>query len=114
MQDLNNSLTTYLKRGLFGARMTSRQGIGAPNPNWIPVGNDVVRRVAERSAATLVAGTSTSSTARAPRAVALWPNKGEPDPRPPLGSTYQRISPVRPRKPIVPENASAALHLSAI
>jgi cholesterol oxidase len=48
MQDLNNSLTTYLKRGLFGARMTSRQGMGAPNPNWIPVGHDVVRRAAEK------------------------------------------------------------------
>jgi cholesterol oxidase len=48
MQDLNNSLTTYLKRGIFGARMTSRQGVGAPNPNWIPVGNDIVRRVAEK------------------------------------------------------------------
>ena len=53
-------------------------------------------------------------TALSERAVALWPNKGEPDLRPPLGSTYQRISPVRPSSPIVPESAPAALRLSAI
>ena len=53
-------------------------------------------------------------TALSERAVALWPNKGEPDPRPPLGSTYQRISPVRPSSPIMPESAPAALRLSAI
>ena len=47
------------------------------------------------------------------RAVALWPNKGESDPRPALGSTYQRISPVGPHNAIVPENAPAALRLSA-
>lgn len=33
MQSLDNSLTTYLKRGLFGRRMTTRQGIGEPNPD---------------------------------------------------------------------------------
>ena len=48
MQDLNNSLTTYLKRGLFGTKLNSRQGRGAPNPNWNPVANDVVRRAATK------------------------------------------------------------------
>ena len=48
MQDLNNSLTTYLKRGLFGTKMTSRQGSGEPNPNWIPTANNVARRVADK------------------------------------------------------------------
>jgi cholesterol oxidase len=169
MQDLNNSLTTYLKRGLFGAKMTSRQGVGAPTPNWIPVGNDVVRRAAPKLGgdprgwyfdvvnrpttahflggcpigdspttgvvdpyhrlygypglhiidgstitANLGVNPALTITALSERAVALWPNKGEPDPRPPLGSTYQRISPVRPRSPIVPESAPAALRLSAI
>jgi cholesterol oxidase len=65
-------------------------------------------------AANLGANPALTITAQSERAVALWPNKGEPDPRPPLGSTYQRISPVRPRDPIVPENAPAALRLSAI
>ena len=53
-------------------------------------------------------------TAMSERAVALWPNEGESDPRPPLGSAYQQISPVRPRNPIVPESAPAALRLSPI
>jgi cholesterol oxidase len=169
MQDLDNSLTTYLKRGLFGRKMTSRQGAGEPNPNWIPIANEITRRAAEKIngdprglygdivnipttahfiggcpigdspatgvvdpyqrlygyrglhvidgsavAANLGANPALTITAQSERAVALWPNKGEPDPRPPLGSTYQRISPVPPRNPIVPENAPAALRLSAI
>ena len=44
MQTLDNSITTYWKRG----RLTSRQGHGAPNPTWIPVANDAVRRMAEK------------------------------------------------------------------
>lgn len=48
MQSLDNSITTYGKRSrLLGWRMTSRQGHGAPNPTWIPVGNQVVTRMAE-------------------------------------------------------------------
>lgn len=48
MQSLDNSITTYGKRSrLLGWRMTSRQGHGAPNPTWIPVGNQVVSRMAE-------------------------------------------------------------------
>jgi cholesterol oxidase len=47
MQSLDNSLTTYTKRGLLGRRrLTSRQGYGEPNPTWIPAGNDAVRRLA--------------------------------------------------------------------
>ncbi|WP_424397081.1 GMC oxidoreductase [Mycobacterium sp.] len=53
-------------------------------------------------------------TALSERAVALWPNKAGPDPRPALGSPYRRVSPVRPRNPIVPESAPAALRLSTI
>ncbi|WP_158886942.1 GMC family oxidoreductase [Amycolatopsis anabasis] len=49
MQTLDNSVTTYTKRGLFGRRtMTTRQGDGAPNPEWIPAGNQIARRVAEK------------------------------------------------------------------
>jgi cholesterol oxidase len=162
-------LTTYLKRGLFGAMMTSRQGVGAPNPNWIPVANDVVRRAAAKIdgdprgwyfdvvnrpttahliggcpigdspatgvvdayhrlygypdlhiidgstiAANLGVNPALTITAMSERAVALWPNNGDPDPRPALGSTYRRSSLVRPRYPIVPENAPAALRLLAI
>ena len=46
MQARDNSLTTFTRRGLFGRRMTSRQGTGEPNPSWIPVAHDAVRRMA--------------------------------------------------------------------
>jgi cholesterol oxidase len=51
-------------------------------------------------------------TALAERAMALWPNRGDPDPRPPLGEPYRRIAPVPPRHPAVPAHAPAALRLT--
>ena len=53
-------------------------------------------------------------TAQAERAMALWPNKGESDPRPPLGAGYRRVSPVAPRRPAVPPSAPAALRLPIV
>jgi cholesterol oxidase len=52
---------------------------------------------------------SLTITAQAERAMAFWPNKGEVDQRPPLGAGYERIDVVRPRKPVVPDHAPAAL-----
>ncbi len=49
MQSIDNSITTYTKP-LPGTRrryLTSRQGHGLPNPTWIPVGNQVVRKMAD-------------------------------------------------------------------
>ncbi|MCE0486266.1 FAD-dependent oxidoreductase [Ornithinimicrobium sediminis] len=47
MQSLDNSITTFTRRGWTGRRrLTSRQGRGEPNPGWVPEGNDAVRRVA--------------------------------------------------------------------
>ncbi len=48
-------------------------------------------------------------TAQAERAMSLWPNKGEPDPRPSPGQPYRRIAPVPPARPAVPGTAPAAL-----
>lgn len=49
MQHLDNSITTFTKRGPLGARiMSSKQGHGEPNPTWIPVGNEVTRRLAKK------------------------------------------------------------------
>ncbi len=48
MQSLDNSLTTYLTRGIFGRRMTTRQGTGQPNPEWIPAAHRVARELATR------------------------------------------------------------------
>ncbi|MDR7166866.1 cholesterol oxidase [Nocardia kruczakiae] len=52
MQSLDNSITTFTRRGLFGRRYTSRQGYGEPNPSWIPAGHEVTRRVADKLGAT--------------------------------------------------------------
>jgi cholesterol oxidase len=56
--------------------------------------------------ANLGANPSLTITAQAERAMALWPNKGEPDPRPPLGAPYQR-------HPAVPEHAPGALRITS-
>jgi cholesterol oxidase len=49
MQHLDNSITTFTKRGPLGVRlMSSKQGHGEPNPTWIPAGNEVTRRMAEK------------------------------------------------------------------
>ena len=49
MQHLDNSITTFTKRTRFGfRRYSSKQGHGEPNPSWIPVGNEVTRRIAEK------------------------------------------------------------------
>jgi cholesterol oxidase len=171
MQTLDNSITTFTRRSrLTGRRrLTSRQGHGAPNPTWIPVGNEAVRRMARIMGGTaggsigepfnrpltahfiggvtigdsartgvidpwhrlyghdglhVVDGSAISAnlgvnpsltiTAQAERAMAYWPNRGEPDPRPSLGSAYTRISPVSPKYPAVPESAPGALRLPVV
>lgn len=43
MQSHNNSLTTHYRKG----KLRTTQGIGAPNPTWIPEGNQAVRLLAE-------------------------------------------------------------------
>jgi cholesterol oxidase len=52
---------------------------------------------------------SLTITAQAERAMALWPNRGEPDPRPAPGEPYRRVDPVPPADPAVPAGAPAAL-----
>ncbi|GAA2451764.1 GMC family oxidoreductase [Streptomyces macrosporus] len=54
---------------------------------------------------------SLTITAQAERAMSLWPNKGEEDPRPAQGTPYVRVPVVPPRDPVVPEDAFAALRL---
>ncbi|MEJ7690521.1 MAG: GMC family oxidoreductase [Nocardioidaceae bacterium] len=57
---------------------------------------------------------SLTITAQAERAMALWPNKGDVDARPELGAAYRRVAAVRPRSPVVPEHAPAALRLPIV
>lgn len=54
---------------------------------------------------------SLTITAQAERAMALWPNKGEPDGRPAPGEPYRAVAPVVPTSPAVPADAYAALRL---
>ncbi|HEY0772764.1 MAG TPA: GMC oxidoreductase, partial [Nocardioidaceae bacterium] len=171
MQTVDNSITTYSKRSRLTGRwhLTSRQGHGAPNPTWIPVANQAVRKMAQiiggkaggsvgepfnrpltahylggctigetpetgvidpfqrvfdhpglhvvdgsAISANLGVNPSLTITAQAERAMAFWPNKGEADPRPELGSPYHRIAPVEPRSPAVPAGAPAALRLPIV
>ncbi|WP_106849937.1 GMC oxidoreductase [Blastococcus sp. Marseille-P5729] len=53
-------------------------------------------------------------TAQAERALAMWPNAGEADTRPALGSAYRQIAPVAPRSPVVPVDAPGALRLPVV
>ena len=54
---------------------------------------------------------SLTITAQAERAMAFWPNKGEPDPRPVTGADYVVVAPVTPKNPAVPADAPGALRL---
>ena len=56
---------------------------------------------------------SLTITALVERAVSLWPNKGDTDARPPLGSGYERIDPVMLHRPVVPAGAPGELRLHA-
>ena len=169
MQNLDNSLTTSVER--FGPfkYVSSTQGHGAPNPTWIPVGNEAVRRIARiiggipggtwgeiadipltahflggcpisdsadsgvvdpyhrvwgypslhvvdgsAISANLGVNPALTITAQAERAMSLWPNKGEADPRPAQGQGYRRLDPVAPASPMVPESAPGALRLPIV
>ncbi|MEU9705154.1 GMC family oxidoreductase [Streptomyces sp. NPDC047981] len=54
---------------------------------------------------------SLTITAQAERAMSLWPNKGEADPRPGQGEAYVRVAAVAPKAPVVPADAFGALKL---
>jgi cholesterol oxidase len=169
MQTLDNSITTKGRKRFGRFWMTSEQGHGQPNPTWIPVANEAVRRMAQVMGGTaggtigepfnrpltahfiggctigdsaetgvvdpyqrmynypglhVVDGSTISAnlgvnpsltiTAQAERAMAFWPNKGEEDRRPELGAAYERIEPVRPARPVVPETAPGALRLPIV
>ncbi len=69
--------------------------------------------VADGSAvsANLGVNPSLTITTMTERAMALWPNNGDDDRRPPLGDPYERLDPVAPNAPAVPADAPAALRL---
>ncbi|AEV86412.1 cholesterol oxidase [Actinoplanes sp. SE50] len=165
MQPLDNSITVFRRRG----RLTSRPGVGEPNPAWVPAAHEVARRTAEKVdgvplgsytawvgkpvtghfiggcaigadpesgvvdpyhrlfghpglhvidgsvvAANLGVNPSLTITALAERAVALWPNNGEEDTRPPIGHGYLGIGPTAPVRPAVPPSAPGALRFPGV
>ncbi|MFI7544298.1 FAD-dependent oxidoreductase [Actinoplanes sp. NPDC049599] len=57
---------------------------------------------------------SLTITALAERALSLWPNKGETDPRPALDAPYEPVEPVAPHSPAVPAHAPAALRITPV
>jgi cholesterol oxidase len=166
MQSLDNSLTVRRKKGLLGERLVTSQGHGEPNPTWIPAGNEVTRRLADKIGgmpggsvgeivnipmtahiiggcpigespqtgvvdpwqrvfghaglhvvdgaavtANLGVNPSLTITAQAERAMSFWPNKGEDDPRPPVGAAYERLAAVPPRRAAVPAGAPGELRV---
>jgi cholesterol oxidase len=167
MQSMDNSITTFVRRGLLGRRkLTSKQGHGEPNPTFIPAGHranelaarhidgiaggtwgelfnvpltahfiggcpigsdaasgvvDPYHRVYDYPGLSVVDGAAISANlgvnpsltiaAQAERAFALWPNRGEADPRPAQGAGYRRVAPVPPKYPAVPAHAPGALRL---
>ena len=98
-----------------GCAIGSSEATGVVDP-WQRVFGYEGLHVADGSAisANLGVNPSLTITAQAERAMAFWPNKGEQDPRPSLGSTYDRIEPVAPRNPAVPASAPGALHLPIV
>jgi cholesterol oxidase len=56
---------------------------------------------------------SLSITALVERAISLWPNKGDEDTRPPLGSGYERVDPIMPHRALVPAGAPGEMRLDA-
>ena len=54
---------------------------------------------------------SLSIAAQAEWACAHWPNKGEKDTRPELGSAFEIVAPVKPVNPVVPKGAFGELKL---
>ena len=48
MQNVDSSVTVKGKRGLFGWHLTSKNDSDKPNATYIPVANEVVRRIADK------------------------------------------------------------------
>ena len=166
MQNVDSSIKVFMKRGIFGNKLTSTNDSEHPNATYIPAANETIKKVAENyggiAAGTVgdligapftahfvggcVIGTDEKSgvidpyhrvynyptlhvvdgstitanlgvnpsltiTAQAERAFAMWPNKGESDPRPAQGATYSRISPIAPIAAVVPRGAIGELRI---
>jgi cholesterol oxidase len=97
---------------LGGCAIGDSPDTGVVDPYLRAYGHDGLH-VADGSvvSANLGVNPSLTITAQAERAFALWPSKGELDPRPDPGEPYVRIDPTPPRFPVVPADAPGALRL---
>jgi len=97
---------------LGGAVIGDSQDTGVVDPYHRVYGHDGLHVVDGAAvSANLGVNPSLTITAQAERALALWPNRGELDPRPPVGAPYQRVAPVAPLRPVVPASAPGALRI---
>ncbi len=64
--------------------------------------------------ANLGANPALTITAMAERAMSMWPNKGDTDPRPAIGEPYQRVDRVAPARTAVPTGAPAAMRATRL
>jgi len=94
---------------LGGASLADRADRGVVDPYHRVFGHPGLH-VVDGSAvgANLGANPSLTITAMAERAMSMWPNNGEEDPRPPLGDPYQPVDLVVPNHPAVPDGAPGA------
>jgi cholesterol oxidase len=84
---LNRPFTAHI---LGGTPISATPDTGVLDP-WQRVWSDPGLHVVDGAAVTANLGVNPSLTiaAQAERAVAFWPEKGEPDARPPLGASYR-------------------------
>ncbi len=111
-EQLNRPLTAHF---IGGCTIGETAETGVVDP-WQRVHGHRGLHIADGSAisANLGVNPSLTITAQAERAMAFWPNKGQTDPRPPLGSAYRSVPPVAPLHPAVPEAAPGALRLPVV
>ena len=104
---LNTPVTAHI---LGGCVIGSSPNHGVIDPYQRVYGHPGLH-VADGSAisANLGVNPSLTITTQTERAMAFWPNRGEPDRRPALGDGYRRLDPVSPAAPVVPAGAPAAL-----
>jgi cholesterol oxidase len=111
-EPFNIPLTAHFIGGCVIAN-SPEQGVIDP---WHRVFNHPGLHIVDGSSITANLGVNPSLTitAQAERAMAFWPNKGEADSRPALGTTYSPVPPVAPARPAVPAAAPGALRLPIV
>ncbi|MFC4605964.1 GMC oxidoreductase [Rhodococcus kronopolitis] len=97
---------------LGGCVIGDSADVGVVDPYLRAYGHDGLHIVdGSVISANLGVNPSLTITAQAERAMALWPNNGDVDPRPAVGHGYLRLDPVVPDHPVVPTDAPGALRL---